>query len=50
MCQKKIDKVQPRHADFSIGKVQARHVTRFPLVCLIVKILKKILYFLFSKS
>jgi len=45
MCQKKIDKVQPRHADLCIGKVQPRHVTRFPLVCLIVKNHKKISLF-----
>jgi len=34
MCQKKIGKVQARHADLSIGKVQPRHVCCASRYCL----------------
>jgi len=45
-----IGKVQSRHADFSIRKVQPRHVSRFPIVWLNVKNQNKISQLFFSKS
>jgi len=49
MSQENIGKVQVRHVNLSNSKVQPQHGSRFPLVCLIVKIKQKIFDFSLSK-